>query len=242
MAGPKGSEEFFAFSLLRSTTIMPSQRFRRETVMALLVLTLCAGAPGLARGDFIIALDPAGAYLRVNGESPPDAVPIDLLSLGFVPGDTIMLTRLGDYQRSSFAPFNMDDSLDTTGVFSSSSVLGPPGDLHRVLGAVSAGLDFMTVNAFLGDLLTDIPQDFEISNFDGTITSVTLQVPAGARFLFIATADSLFFDNTDPDGDFGVRITRVIPEPSSIVLAIVGLLGLLVVVWRQRTASSETHK
>jgi len=60
--------------------------------------------------------------------------------------------------------------------------------------------------------------------------------------LFIATADSLFFDNTDPDGDFGVQITRVIPEPSSMVLAIVGLLGLLVVVWRQRTASSETHK
>lgn len=219
---------------------MPSQLIRRHTLLAMVALALAAGAPGSARGDFVFSLDPSGTYLRVNEESPPDAVPINLLSLGINPGDIITITRLGDYQRSSFAPFDSDTFLDVTAVFSSSSSLGPPGDLKRVVGAIAAGLDFMTVPTFFGDLPTDIPEDFEVSNFDGTVTSVTVQVPAGARFLFLGTADSLFFDNTDPDGNFGVRLT-VVPEPSSLVLAGVGLVVLLGAAWRRKTARAKSR-
>ena len=59
-----------------------------------------------------------------------------------------------------------------------------------------------------------------------------VEVPAGARFLFVSPADSFFSDNADPDGDFGIGIT-VVPEPSGLVLAGVGLAGLLGGVWRR---------
>ena len=200
---------------------------RRDALLAALALALAAAAPGPARGGFI-PIDPRGAYLRVNGESPSDAVPIDLLALGINPGDTITITRVGDFQRGTTPPFDEDVFLDVTAVFSSSSALGPPGALNRVVDAIPAGLDFVTVPTFIGGLPTDIPEDFEVSNFDGTVTSVTLQVPAGARFLFVATADSFFSDNSDPDGDFGVQITiqgaAAVPEPSSLALAGVSLL------------------
>ncbi len=218
---------------------MLGQRNRRHALLAALALTLAAGAPGPARGDVIVSLDPRGAYLRVNGEATPGAVPIDLLAVGINPGDLITITRLGDFQRGNNAPFNEDVFLDVTAVFSSSNTLGPPGALNRVAGAVGAGLDFVTVPTFVGGLPTDVPEDFEVSNFDGTITSVTLQVPPGARFLFVATADSFFSDNSDPDGDFGVQIA-VVPEPSSLVLAGVGTVGFLGAVWRRRAARARS--
>src|SRR5262249_37701375 len=204
----------------RSVTAMRGRPSRRPLLLAALALALAA-APRPARGDFI-PVDPRGAYLRVNGESPPGATAIDLLALGVSPGDTLTIPRAGDFQRGTDNGFDRDEFLDVTAVFSSSAALGPPGDLHRVLGALPGGLDFPTVPTFVGGLPTDIPEDFEVSDFDGTKTSVTVQVPAGARFLFVATADSFFSDNTDPDGDFGVRIAvqpaQAVPEPSGLVL------------------------
>jgi hypothetical protein len=207
---------------------MISRRLNGHVLLWFSALSSLAGAAGSARGEFVVSLDPRGTYLRVSGESPPAAAPVDLLALGIQPGDTITLTRVGDFQRGGDAPFDEDVFLDTTAVFSASSMLGPASDLHRVVGALAAGADFMTVPTFVGELPTDIPEDFEVSNFDGTMTSATVVVPAGARFLFVAAADSFFSDNADPDGDFGVRITveaRAIPEPSSLLLALLGVLS-----------------
>src|SRR5262245_52409643 len=108
---------------------------RRHVLPALFALALAAVASSPARAEFIVSLAPRGAYLRVNGESPPGAAPIDLLALGIKPGDVITLTRLGDFRRGTTPPFDEDAFLDMTAVFSSSSVLGPPGDLNRVIGA-----------------------------------------------------------------------------------------------------------
>lgn len=195
---------------------------RRFFVSATLALTLVA--PLAARADFSFSLDPRATYLRVNNDAALDAVPIDLLSIGVDPGDTIVISRLGDYVRGA-APFNIDEWLDMAGVFSSSAILGPAGDLNRVVGAIDTGTDFFTSPTFSGGLPTDIPQDFQISNFAGTLTSVTIEVPIGAQYLFVGPFDVFFQDNLDPNANYGVGIA-VVPEAGSAVVLLLGLVTL----------------
>jgi hypothetical protein len=87
-------------------------------------------------------------------------------------------------------------------VFSSSTTLLGPTLLNRVPGAIDAGQDHTTIPTCPGNLATDIPQDFSVSP-----TGVDVVIPAGATYLFLATRDCFYHDNTDPDGDFGVRLT-----------------------------------
>jgi hypothetical protein len=84
------------------------------------------------------------------------------------------------------------------GVFSASTTLLGPTLLNRVPGAIDAGQDHPTIPTCPGNLPTDIPQDFSVNP-----TSVDVVIPAGAAYLFLATRDCLYRDNTDPDGDFG---------------------------------------
>jgi hypothetical protein len=61
---------------------------------------------------------------------------------------------------------------------------------------------------------TDIPEDFRVAN-------TIVQVPFGASHLFIAAHDIYYSDNSDPDGDFGVRITQVassVPVPETSLM------------------------
>jgi hypothetical protein len=53
---------------------------------------------------------------------------------------------------------------------------------------------------------------------------VTVTVPAGAAFLFVSSLDSLYQDNTDPDGDYGVDIEVI--GPGSFVDLGQGLAGI----------------
>ena len=39
------------------------------------------------------------------------------------------------------------------------------------------------------------------------ITDTIIVSPVGATHLFITAHDSLYYDNTDPDGDLAVRVT-----------------------------------
>jgi hypothetical protein len=39
------------------------------------------------------------------------------------------------------------------------------------------------------------------------IANTIVQVPLGANYLFVAAHDIYYSDNSDPDGDYGVRIT-----------------------------------
>jgi hypothetical protein len=111
------------------------------------------------------------------------------------------------------------------GVFSSSNVLWAQNVLNRVPGAIDAGIPVVTWNTLYGNLSTDIPQDFRIAN-------TIVQVPIGANYLFVAAEDIYYSDNSDPDGDYGVRITPLasVPEPATLlllgpVLITVGLLS-----------------
>jgi hypothetical protein len=203
------------------------------------VLTVVAGLLGLAapaRAAFI-PVDPRATYLKTNNDSAAlDAVAIDLWALSFQPGDTIVLERVGDY--SPFPAFG-DINKSLVGVFSSSPSLLPGSNLNRVVGAIDAGTDWVTPPTNMGLLSTDIAQDFMIATSTGSVTSVTIQVPVGARYLFVTPNDSFFGDNQNPDGDYGVNITGV-PGPSGLALAGIGVLGLAAAGWRRRGAVRET--
>jgi hypothetical protein len=151
-----------------------------------------------------LTIDPKATYLHVDatdaGMGVLDAPAIDLGALGIVPGNFLKLEQLGAFKLGT--AYN-DDATSMGGIFSSTNALGPTSDLNRVTGAIDAGVDVFTDVTYFLNEPTDIAEDFQID------PSVIVQVPAGANYLFIAALDASYSDNTDPNGDFGVRITKV---------------------------------
>ncbi len=179
----------------------------KPTRLVALGSTCMVAAGALGSGAAIaelttLTLNPKATYFRTNSDNGAlQAVPIELGPLGIAPGDILRLTRLGDYRPR---PGVADASRTQVGVFSSSTTLLAANVEHRVPGAIAAGEPFVTANTFFGGLSTDIPEDFLIGS--GTQDSVMLIVPNGAAYLFVSPNDSLFFDNDDPDGDWGVGL------------------------------------
>lgn len=56
-------------------------------------------------------------------------------------------------------------------------------------------------------LQTDIPQDFEIP-----LRGVVVNIPAGAKFLFVGVVDRLSEDNIDSDGNYGLHLSPFEPR------------------------------
>lgn len=163
------------------------------------------------------SLDPRRTYLHTNQDNSSDTVPLDLSSLGILPGDHLRLVRLGDWDPGPGG----DTSESLIAIFSGSATLLAKTELHRVPGAIDAGFDFTTSKTYRGSQDTDVPEDFAICW--GTRTEVTITVPAGASHLFLAPSDSLYEDNTDPDGDYGVQIEKI--GPGSVIDLSQGLAG-----------------
>ena len=192
--------------------------------------------PNVEAMAITISIDPLQTYLFTNNDpwsgngSVPGTTPIVLSDVGISGGDFIQLELLGDWY-DGHAGYggdvaSMDVVKEMIGVFSNSTTLLAPNLFSRVPGALDAGVDITTWNTLFGFMATDIPEDFGITN-------TTLQVPLGATHLFVAAHDIYYSDNSDPDGDFAVRITPVasVPEPSSLWLLGLGFIGL---VWYSR--------
>jgi hypothetical protein len=151
-----------------------------------------------------ISIDPRATYLRTNLDSGAlAATHIDLNTPSVLPGDGLRLERLGDFDCGGPC---VDDRTAMIGVFSGRSTLLSAEQLHRVPDAIEAGQDFTTNSTHFGSLPTNIPEDFQI-------TDTIVVTPVGATHLFIAAHDSLYQDNSDPDGDFAVRITVLAERP-----------------------------
>lgn len=154
-----------------------------------------------------VAINPKATYLHICSESALNAVPIVLADLGIVPGETIQIEALGDWDNGPGG----DTFISTIAVFSASATLLPPAQAHRVPDAIAAGPPVGTAPTFFCGEVTDIPEDFRVASAVPNV-SVTVVVPAGATHLFVSPGDHLFEDNSDPDGDYGIRITEV-PVP-----------------------------
>jgi hypothetical protein len=174
----------------------------RKLVWVLVIcscLTSTAG-PVLAQSA-TVGISAAWTYLYVPPSEPPgavDAVPIELAPLGFAAGDTLRLEQLGTFNNGPAG----DVLTRMIGVFSGSDILLAPALRYRVQDAIDAGTDFFTDVAYWDGQPTDIPEDFWIDD-------IVIVVPAGATHLFVTSYDTGYWDNSDPDGDFAVRLTKV---------------------------------
>ncbi len=194
-------------------------------------------------GYFDAALDPRGTYLRTNADpSAASCRIIDLLGSGIAAGDTLRIIRNGAFEYHCTPGFPQGNPSDPDGlraicVFSSSNVLLSSGSAARVPGAIDAGQDYVTPPTFVGNLPTDIPEDFAVVN------SVAVAVPTGAQYLFVAASDEFYGDNCSPSGDYGVTLLRnreCMNATSAVVENGQGWLRDIVVAWPNPSSSGAT--
>lgn len=152
------------------------------------------------------SLDPRAAYVRTNNDSPVAPLVVNLGSLGIAAGDWLSVGSQGTFR---YINGGQDNYRSLCAVFSSNATLLATNVQQRVPGAIAAGPSFPSGNTFSGSLPMDIPQDFFVSR-NLWSDHVEVQVPAGATHLFIGVHDSLFNDNVDPNGDYGVVITKLV--------------------------------
>ena len=143
-----------------------------------------------------IPVNPRAAYVLVNNDPADNTAPIDLGFFGIAPGHILRLTALGDF---NYGPGYFSDAM--TAVFSSNSVLLAKSLPNRVPGAIAAGTPIPTGPTYFGNLANDIPEDFLIQTGlqpppPFSTTNISVRVPQGAAFLFVAASDSLFYDTS----------------------------------------------
>ncbi|NUL82569.1 MAG: hypothetical protein HUU60_07595 [Armatimonadetes bacterium] len=180
---------------------------RTTMTVALAALSV---ATALCQATF--AINPRGTFLRTNQDSPLNPLIVSLTSVGLVPGQTIKIETIGDWRAG---PQFSDDAYTMIGVFSSSNALLATSEQHRVPDAISTcGLSALSGGTYFGNLPTDIPEDFRISSHSTQVRQIIVRIPHNAAYLFICVPDSLYNDNTDPDGDLAIRISLDAPLPA----------------------------
>lgn len=186
------------------TSLLPRRARTRAVVGVLALLTCATAAPSAASQTFTIPVASQATYLRTApSDAAANTVPIALAGLGLDPGQTLHMTGIGTFDPGPGG----DASNSLIGIFSASATLLAPDTLHRVPGAIDAAAPFATAATYFGGLPTDVPQDFRVSGAELPESLVT--IPDGATHLFIAIHDSYYEDNSDPNGDYAVRITVV---------------------------------
>lgn len=146
----------------------------------------------------------AGTLAAVAGcqaDAADDTTPITLADQPFGPGDRITLERLGGFDDG--APGG-SAGLGMHAVFSGSAALLARSERDRVADAIDVGPDHDTSPTYYGSVATDIPEDFLVSDNDGSRTSVTVDIPGAATHLFVAAKDNLFGDNAGNDYHLGL--------------------------------------
>lgn len=192
-----------------------------------------------------------GTFLRADpimeeGGSPvePPTV-IDLEATGLIDEEWILIS----YSGKIFHAIDWGDGdpkedgyINLIGIFSTTSELESIDKLNRVPGAIDSNKDFVTDETYFGELQTDIPEDF----LSGDETGTRIEIPDGAKFLFLCNPDVYYPDNF---GTFQVTIKKIETEQSdsgfpieiviSIILAIIALIVLFLVYKRKKGNESR---
>jgi hypothetical protein len=182
-------------------------------LLALVAASLLSA--GSSAAQVTIPMSSHEQYLRVD---PTDvaspALIVPLADNGFVPGQKIKIEPVGEYDNGPGG----DTYKAMMAVFSASATLLGPSITVRVPDAVDAGTDYVTHTTCPGGYATDVPEDFTVDD-----AGVEVAIPAGATHLFLCPRECYSSDNSDPDGDYGVRITIVaagVPAPLGAALAL----------------------
>lgn len=188
-----------------------------------------------ASGSVRIPVNPLATFLATsaNDTSAVPATPISLASLNIHPGDTIILSALGDV--SFCLPSNCPEvKIPLDGLFSATN------SSSGAIAAAGNPIPFVTPPTLFGGIPTDIPQDFRIPHAPN-YTAVT--VPAGAQSLFLIMVDTYYSDNADPNNDLGVLITSptgpVYVSDSTQVIKVDPNTGAISVVLTSGAGASE---
>ncbi len=164
-----------------------------------LLAALLVTTPTAVLADVTLPLSPFAAFLRLDPtDTAGPALIIRLSDHGIVPGTSLHLAPIGDFDNGPGG----DQYAIIFAVFSANDTLLDGSLLHRVPGAIGAGVTTNSGSTCPSNVPNDIPEDF-FANESG----VDVTVPPGATHLFVSTADCYFVDNSDPDGDYAVRLT-----------------------------------
>jgi len=181
-------------------------RYAHESCSLFAALLVASLWNATALASTVISLDPRATYLHVCNDPAQNAIPLELAAYGVSAGDLVILEELGDWQPGCGGCPDTQNGL--VAVFSGSDVLLGPSVMHRVQDAIDAGVDYQSGPPFNCQAdSTNIPEDFIV--FPDTAGGTMIVLPPGATHLFLSPGDWLFADNSDPDGDFALRITAV---------------------------------
>ncbi len=156
----------------------------------------------------VLRLDPRGTYRRTNQDPGADAARmVPLAAMGISAGDTLRLIRQGDF---AYIPGGLPTGRTLDCVFSTDSVILDPSQPERIPGAIAAGAAHGTAPTTIGGLLTDIPEDFAVTD------SLDVVVPNGAQYLFVCADDEFHGDNEDANHDFAIMIKGACYQASAV--------------------------
>lgn len=177
----------------------------RRTGLAGIALAMLAvgvaGQPAALAGVFT-PLNSKRTFLHTASDPSLDAIALELASFGVVPGDRLELRRVGEFDNGP----GSDVFVGMLAVFSDGPEILPSTALHRVPGAIAAGLPVNSGTTHLGGEPTDIPEDFAVCHPSYPDQTICVIVPRGATHIFVAAWDSYYGDNGDQDGDWGFEL------------------------------------
>ena len=206
---------------------------------------------GTEFSELTVDVSALGTFLRADpimeegGAPVEEPTIIDLEATGMLREKWIFIT----YSGKIFHAIDWGDGdpkedgyINLIGLFSTTADLESIDNLNRVPGAIVSNQGFETDETYFGELQTDIPDDFLIGHHTGT----TIEIPNGAKFLFLCNPDVYYPDNF---GTFQVTIKKLETEQSDsgfpielviiIILAIIAIIILFLVYKRKKGNESK---